>query len=217
MINALGIDKTLSPPQSDYRHGWGANYADIKPFIATRYLRVDHSECGSTTIPFNILDGYSLLTIGLGFKKFANTVNSGPAPFISFRRRGHQSDHHFPVYISKDRQGNGRLRLELVPYLNSTVCSLMCNVKKHPSRNIVEKIHRFSYASSGEMQKFLPEARLAGSEVEKEIQAIYDSCLSCALSGRPFNRRKVSISHINEAFDENIQAYFTVIYVQKHK
>lgn len=94
-----------------------------------------------TTIPFDLVNGSSPLIIGIDIEKYGNTHNRGEKKYIAFRRPQDKSKIIFFTYIAKDGNGDERSWLDLVPHTNSSVKSLMGNIKTRPEINIVKKVH----------------------------------------------------------------------------
>lgn len=58
---------------------------------------------------------------------------------------------------------------------------------------------------------------MSSKENEEACEKVFQSCEICVSSGRPCNSKKISLSHINEDFNEELQADFMVVYIKEKK
>lgn len=121
------------------------------------------------------------------------------------------------TYITPDHHGNNRLRLEVVPRDNVTYRSLLCTNQAQDATATVAKIHRFSHAHSDDMKAILQDAGRLDAETKQACDDVLNSCPVCVTTGRPAQHRKVSLTHVNAAFNQELQADFTVVYIHGAK
>lgn len=214
LSDALGMPLQLSQPKSVYRHGWGDGCADPKTVVATWHLRTSDMNGKPTIIPFDIVEGESPLILGLDVKRFADTINLAQPSILKIKRPSDKAERHFHTYLDKDINGNLRTWVEIAHHPKLSVNSLMSSVDKHRTLNIVKKLHRFSHASSSDMACLLESAGYKDNNLKDICERVYNSCDICASSGRPSHMRKISVSHVNEAFNEELQADFLVAYIR---
>lgn len=73
------------------------------------------------------------------------------------------------------------------------------------------KLPILNHSSDTQVKRFLSDAEKHTSEVSTAYNRVHEACGVCATSGRPHERRKISLSHIRAAFNYEIQAYFAVV------
>lgn len=127
-------------------------------------------------------------------------------------KRPHDTDvRKFLTYIAKDGNGDERIWLDLAPHQNSTLRTLMANIRKRPELSLVKKVHRFTHANSTELSSLFKEAGMLTPKIEKAIDKVTASCNACASSGRPANTRKISLKNVNKDFNTEVQADFLTV------
>lgn len=213
ICDMLGISFSLDPPRSEYLHGWGTECAGARPILCSWDLKVSDAHGKPTTFTFDLVEGESPLILGLDVKRFANTDNLAAPPYIRFKRPQDIDTRVFHTYIEPDHDGNDRIRFEIVPHLGSTVSSLMTTTK-NSDINLAKRLHRFTHATADEMKRLLSDADQLTDELKKACEKVYDACEICISSGQPKPRRKISLSHINTAFNDEIQADFVTVMIR---
>lgn len=86
-------------------------------------------------------------------------------------------------------------------------------------KSALKEIHRFTQATYTytETKALLEDADKLEDELSHACNVTYSSCDICASTGLPASRKKIFLSHINEAFNESIQADFLVVYISSEK
>lgn len=84
----------------------------------------------------------------------------------------------------------------------------MANIVKRPEINIVKKVHRFTHCNDKELQKLFEKAGMLTPKIKNAIKKVTTACNPCAWSGRPSKTRKISLKHVNEEFNVEVQADF---------
>lgn len=110
-------------------------------------------------------------------------------------------------YISNDTTGNKRLRMEITPHAHTPISALMAasHIRGgHPRRelNMAKHVNRFGHVTADEMKEILQSAQ------DVDHAKLRDACPICAAAGRPSMRKKESTTHINEAFNGEVQVDF---------
>lgn len=123
----------------------------------------------------------------------------------------------FYTYLKHDKYGNERLRLILIPHCPTTAHSLLCRVGQNIGLNGIKNSHRFTHASAREMFNLLKDAKMTTASTQHYCQKVSSACDICAQSGRPYPKKKISITHVNEAFNQSLQVDFLVVYVNGKK
>lgn len=82
---------------------------------------------------------------------------------------------------------------------------------------IVKKVHLFSHSSAQDMKGLFKDARSLTDGIERACDKVYDACDICASSGRPQTAKKISFTHANGSFNNEVQADFVVVYIRDRK
>lgn len=67
------------------------------------------------------------------------------------------------------------------------------------------------------MHNLCMDAGLLSRPMEGAITKVCDACDICAKNGRPKNSRKISLTHVNEAFNSEIYVDFLLFTLRKAK
>lgn len=63
----------------------------------------------------------------------------------------------------------------------------------------------------------MKDARLLTSQVGADCDKVYLFCNICTSKGRPTHKKKIYLSHVNEAFNREIQEGFNMKYIKVDK
>lgn len=80
----------------------------------------------------------------------------------------------------------------------------------------VKKRHRLTHSIADEMNKIYADASKS-KKIEEACEKVFNACDICTSSGRPSHSNNISLSHINEAFNEELQEDFTMVYIREQK
>lgn len=112
-----------------------------------------------------------------------------------------------------------RLRLDLAPHPTSVVQTLLGTTTALTGRspkNFCKIVHRYTHATEHDMRELCKDADILDPALDAAIKAVCDACKVCAKNGLPKSSRKVSLSHVNEAFNQEIQIDFLFFCIEKH-
>lgn len=84
-------------------------------------------------------------------------------------------------------------------------------------KELATKIHRVTHASRNKFYNLLCDAGIRNIQLEASHDRFVGNCNICVSSGRPQNKQKISLSHVNKAFIEEIQVDFLVVYIRHEK
>lgn len=118
------------------------------------------------------------------------------------------------VFIHTDLN---QIRFELIPYGRKTVATLMGGTQKRREVAMVKKVQRLTHASSNEMRRHFLDASISSENLDEACDKVYRSCDICTSSCRQRLSNKISLSQVNEAFNEVIKAEFMVVYIKESK
>ena len=168
-----------------------------------------------TSFLFDLVEGSSPLIIGLDVLKYSNILNLLPDPCVIIRRQIDSFPRVFDTYIAPDPicdSQDMRLRIAITIQPNASVSSLMSNLQLRSRRSPLlfsKQIHRFTHASADDVKSLCKHAGIMTKELESAIDKVHSACEVCAKNGQPRNSKKVSLNHVNEAFNQEIQMDFT--------
>jgi len=190
-------------------HGWGSECLDAKLIECSWTLTLFDLNGRQTSLTFDLVQGRSPLILGLDVKEFSNTLNLKENPYIEFKRPFDTATRMFRTYISPDSQGCKRIRIEIVPHVASSSTSLMTSPgNKRSPLTIAKRLHRYTHATADEMKNLYDNAGILSRELSAAFDRVYQACDICASSGRPHHSKKLSIAHIDKAFNDEVQADF---------
>lgn len=217
LCDMLAIPFEVQNPRDIYMHGWGTECANAKQIRCTWELTVMDAHNWPVTFTFDLVDGRSPLIIGLDLKQYADTYNRDMPRIILFRRPGDVREYKMYTYIATDLNDNPRLRLEIAPHAKSSIHTLMATADKRRELTMAKRIHRFGHASSKDMAKMMKHTGYDMKRITEACDKVFSSCAICASSGRPADRRKISTTHLNAAFNDEIQADFMYVHMRGKK
>lgn len=90
----------------------------------------------------------------------------------------------------------------------------MVSTTKRADLNMVKRLHRFTHATSDEMQRILSDGGRLTEVIENACDKVFQACDICTSTGAPKSRRKISLSHVNTAFNDEIQADFVTVNIR---
>lgn len=93
----------------------------------------------------------------------------------------------------------------------------MSIIDKNVDLNLIKNIHRFTHATFEERKHLLKHAVTFTNELSEACDTVFDSYTICASSGRPKHKCYISLTHVNEAFNQEVQADFTLAYIGAEK
>lgn len=211
LCDILGIPLVLDPPRDNYLHGWGDECLGAKPIVRSWTLTVHDVTEKPTALTFDLVQGSSPLIVGMDVRAYCNTYNLGSQRYILMKRPTDTEKRTLFTYIVPDDK---RLRLDIAPHPRSVVTTLLGNICSSASRAPLvfsKRIHRYTHASKDETKSLCRDANILNEELEQAIDKVHDACEICAKNGRPKSSKKVSLSHVNTAFNQEIQIDFFFI------
>lgn len=208
LCDQMDIAFQVDKPRASYLHGWGDKCADAKTIGFSWSTTIMGANNWPETLTLDLVDGESPLILGMDVRQYSDTCNQMYPSTIAFKRPHDKRVYTLYTYIANDETGNKRLRLGIVAHGQSTVSSLMANTQPRSELLTVKRLHRFGHGTAHEVREFLKDANLDQDKVSEACDKVYAACPICAATGIPAFRKKVSLSHVNEAFYEEIQVEF---------
>lgn len=185
----------MEPPHT--RHLWKACTASVRP-----RPRRQTSSC----------------RLGYSFRVVPKSYQLGGPPFtIRLSKTDDDYVRVFHIYYSEDESKNLCCRLQLVVHPSSTVTTFFSAHLATTDDMTAKKIHRFTHAHPDEVFKILKDVGIYSPSVMNVYRELTSSCDLCLSSGFPSPRRKISLTHVNEAFNSELQADFTFPYFEGSK
>lgn len=80
--------------------------------------------------------------------------------------------------------------------------------------NMAIKIHKFGHGRVREMAALMKSTEYDEGRINRAREKVYEAWETCAATGRPVDGKKISATHINSAFNEEIQAYFMYVRIR---
>lgn len=169
------------------------------------------------TLRFDLVEGKSPLILGMDIKRFSDTCNRKTPTVIKFKRPEDVRVYTLHTYIAKDQMGCERLRLEMVPHARSTMSTMMSSSDRNRELHMAKRVHRFGHASASDMIELMKPSGYDVAKIREACNKVYSACAICAASGRPADKRKVSTTHVNSAFNNELQSDFCYVYIRGKK
>ena len=221
----FGVPLHLVAPRDTYQHGWGQECHNPKLIVCTWVLRVQDKNGNTCKLFFDLVNGSSPIVFGLDASRFTNTYNLCHEPTISLQRPQDDVCYTFSTYIapeSPDKPLCLRTRIELLPRPDNTqaqhVTSLLSNLRRTVDRNprtFAARVHRYTHVHPEQLKEVCKAAGILTDDLASAIDTVDASCNICIQHGRPLPSKKVSLTHVNEAFNEEIQIDFTYAVVYR--
>lgn len=104
-----------------------------------------------------------------------------------FQRPGDNEEKSFLTYLSRNIDGNDRIRLEIIPYSGASIGTFIYEFYKRKEVASVKKLNRLKHTPSDEMKKIYADEPMYSAKIEEEYGTIFQACEICASSGRPRN------------------------------
>lgn len=101
-----------------------------------------------------------------------------------------------------------------MPRNHTSIESMMANISSRHELNLSKRVHRFGHASAKDMKDIMASRGMDAERVSTVCETVYEACAICTATGRQANKKKVSTTHVNKAFNEEVQVDF--VYVRIH-
>lgn len=83
--------------------------------------------------------------------------------------------------------------------------------------NIVKTVHLFTHALPNEMRRLFDNATITTGGIVQACEKFSQACDRCASCGRRIDMEEVSLSHVNQAINHEIQADLVVFFIGDKK
>eukprot|EP00177_Eucheuma_denticulatum_P007832 GFKZ01014258.1.p1 GENE.GFKZ01014258.1~~GFKZ01014258.1.p1 ORF type:complete len:1202 (-),score=97.36 GFKZ01014258.1:1881-5486(-) len=223
ICDMLEVSFDVKPPKEEYMHAWGDRTIDAKPIIASWELTtfdIHHKPC---TFEFDLLEGDEPIIIGLDVGKHCIQNNIANPPYLHIQRPQDSSPRIFNTYLKHEKgsQLNLRVRVEIIPQQRTCIRSLMSRqlsleIKRSP-KIFAKRIHRLTHAPEAQVLDICRQAGVLSDEVKNAVHEVSEACGICASTGRPAPSVKISLTHVNEAFNREIQVDFGFAIISDQK
>ena len=208
LCDVLGIPFEIDPPRERYYHGWGDQCLGARITICSWTITIHDIHGKPTSFTFDLVSGSSPLILGQEVREYCNTFNLTNQRYIQMRRPHDDAYRYLYTYLVPS---DGRLRLDLAPHPLSTKRTLLGNIHTSAKREPLafsKRVHRYTHATAEEMKLLCKEADMLDKKLEEAIEQVCNACDVCAKNGRPVSSKKVSLTHVNQAFNEELQIDF---------
>lgn len=218
LFEALGIAFDVRRPDKLYERGWGFQCQGASPIACSWSITVQDLAGSPTTFDFDLFRDDSPLIIGLDLRIHSNTENMGTGRAFKFKRPTDSDVRMFQTYVSGEHDLDKRLRVNLCSTVgvttDKTMGALISNLR---ASRLVKRFHRLTHATPSETRRFMKSGGRLTGDVEKEIEEVHHACEICAQSGQPEPSRKISMTHVNEGFNEELQIDYTYVDIRDRK
>lgn len=215
LCDILGICLQLDPPEFYYSRGWGCQGLGASPVICCWTIAVQDINGRVTYITFDLFDDDSPLIIGLDLIRYGISDFVSVQLTLTFKRPTDDHMRCLPIYITSPNSVQARAHVEL---LFNTSCTLMATGSNF-SRPLAlaKRLHRFIHAPAHELTRLIRRAGHENPDLEKAISDVGNACEPCARSGPPLPSKKLSLSKVNVAFNQFLQADFMFCQIRGRK
>lgn len=209
LSHVLRIAFRAERPRRQYNRGWGVKGLDAHPVICAWTLTIQDVNGRPTNLFFDLTDDESPLTIGLDVQQYSQRSYVKPNSSITFMRPNDRHPRTLPVYIRGDDPLRLRAHVDIVGLMPTSLSFLVTN-PSGPQRasTLAKRLHRYTHAPYKEMVEILSRGGHKNAKVKHLCREIIESCPVCARSGPPTPTKKISFTHVCEAFNQEIQADF---------
>lgn len=199
-----------------FSRGWGGKALGSKPVRCRWTLFIQDLNGLPTSIPFDLFEDDSELAIGLNDKAFSSTNLLTAPPKLTLSRPQDDGSRVLSVYLDGVDPFKARLRLDvtLLPRLSRALIATPLLLRP---RSLAKRIHRYTHAPAKEASCILRLAGYKSCKLHNAIEEVSKSCPLCAASGHPLPSKKASLSHVEQHFNEHLQADFFWIEIRGTK
>ena len=204
----MGIPFEVEPPREKYYHGWGDECYGARLTICSWTITIHDINGKPTAFTFDLVSGSSPLILGQDVREHCNTFNLTDQRYIQMRRPHDDAHRYLFTYLVPTDQ---RLRLDIAPHPRSSKKTLLGNIHTSVKREplaFCKRVHRYTHATPEEMMILCKDADMMGPELEDAIKRVFGACEICAKNGRPLPSKKVSLTHVNQEFNVELQIDF---------
>lgn len=192
-----------------YLHGWGNRYLDARVVVCSWALNVFDIDKNPTAITFDLVDGDSLLIIGWDDLRDCDIINRTKQRYVERYRPQDTSLRFVHTYMVPN---NERLLVQVARHLLRSVGSLMANGHSLSQRDplvFTKCLHSYMHAKSNELQAICKDADILTETLEDTMAKVAKAFEISARTGRPISSKNLSVTHVNERFNQEIQIDFT--------
>lgn len=218
LCDAIGIPLTLDPPRDVYQRGWGPTASNAVLITSSWTLTIQDMHDKAVSLTFDLSEDDSPLVIGLDAKRHSITDNLSTPARLILNRPKDKGPRSLPCYFDNSDRLRQRLRALVVPSV--PIISALAATAAWPNLRIstlAKRLHRLTHAPPGEIVALCKKGGILTPDLSKRIYELSEACEICARSGLPHASKKVSITHVSEAFNQEVQIDFTFPVVRGQK
>lgn len=190
------------------------NGLDPSPVVCSWTVYTQDLDGRTTFITFDLFKDSSPLIIGLELTRYASTDFIACPPTITFRRPTDKEPRRLPIYIRSTSVIDSRAHVDL---LLGTTHALLASGSPMRPLSLAKRIHRFTHAPASDVTRMLRRAGCSDPKLERAVSAVSGECVPCAQSGPPLPMKKLSLSRVDAAFNEQVQADYTFVTIRQTK
>lgn len=208
LCEILGVPLILEPPRERYYQGWGVNCLGAKLVVCSWTLTLHDITGKPTSLTFDLVPGRCPLFPRQDVRSYCNTFNLCKQKYIRMKRPYDKHDRYLYTYVVLE---DSRLRLDLALHPLSSKSTLLGNIHTTVKRAplvFCKRVHRYTQATLTQMKPLCKEANMLDEELLTTIDEVFRAYEICTKNGRPTTSRKVSLTHVNQVFNVELQIDF---------
>lgn len=212
----VGLRLQLSPVRKSYIHSLGSISHGAERTVCSWTILVLNTNNPPTDSTFRLLRRSSPLILMLDKIQYANLINNPLTnqPHIPMIHPTDYKPRIFHTYIFSDEQGSNssiRRRVHLSAPWDKKACTLLPELSNNAESApliLSRKIHRFTNAHLHVVGRICWDAGTLSKSMEDAITAVDDWCDVFAWNTSPKPMIRVSPTHVNKHFNEEVQLGF---------
>lgn len=218
LCNVLALKFNPEQPRNHYSRGWGCDAVQARPILYTWTLSIQDLHNRTIHLSFDLCDDYSPLIIGLDVQRYSKRSFLSRNQTITIQRPENKFPKCLPIYLHSEDPLRLRAHVVIIG-LKPYSCTLLVSNRAPSLRTstLAKRLHRYTHAGTKDMVEMLRHTDCPRSELIVLCKRIVQACPVCVRTGIPLPSKKVSITHVCEAFNQEIQADFTFVNIRGTK
>lgn len=210
----MGIPFRPEKAKRRYQRGWGHQGLGLQRVVCSWTVSFQDRNGKSTDLHFDLFSDGSPLFIGMDLQQFSSTNFIDGPPTLTIMRPTDTEERVVQLYLSGNSPFDLRKRVLIVPTVHTMLTKRSIELRP---RSLAKRLHNLTHAPCDELVKICQRAGHVSAELKEEIRKITSECPICARSGHPVPSKKVSVTHVNQAFNVELQVDFTFLQVRGTK
>lgn len=165
----------------------------------------------TTSLTFDLVQDDSPIALGMDVSQHSVINFSSEYPTMTIARPNEKSPWVLSIYVdgASKFQIRGRVLIILIAHVTSSLMATNAVSATSRPMTTAKRVHRLTHATAEELIHICKTANWLTPDPKTSIRKVTAACQICAESGLPVPSKKISITHMNEAFNQNVQVDFT--------